>query len=118
MSLLLSHFIPELVPSLILLFTVGIDDLMQSVYLILLGGEHFSGLTLAHVEVAELGLQFGLGCIVLVLHGKDVLVDRDLILQEVVQLVDAFPLQDLLVLKQLQLVFQVLDLLLQSLNEA
>lgn len=78
-----------------------VDDLVQSIYLVLLGGEHFCGLTLSHVEVAELGLQFGLGCIVLVLHGEDVLVDGDLILQEVVQLVDSFPLQDLLVLQQL-----------------
>jgi hypothetical protein len=116
-SLLLSHLILELVSALIFLFAVRVDDLMKSVYLVLLGGEHFCGLTLAHVEVTELRLQFGLGCIVLVLHGEDVLVDGDLILQEVVQLVDSLPLQDLLIFQQLQLVFQVLDLLLQSLNK-
>lgn len=115
--MVLSHLIFELVPALIFLSAVRVDDLMQPVYLILLCGEHFCGLALAHVEIAELGLQFGLGCVVLVLHGEDVLVDGYLVLEEVVQLVDSFPLQDLLVLQQLQLVFQVLNLLLQSLSE-
>lgn len=96
---------------------MGVDDLVQPLNLILLGGEHLCGLALAHVEVAELGLQFGLGGVVLVLHGQDVLVDGDLILEEVVELVHSFPLQDLLVLQQLQLVLQVLYLLLQSLSE-
>lgn len=89
--MLLSHPILELIPPIVFLFAVSVDDLMQSLYFVLLGGQHFRGLALAHVEVAELGLQFGLGGVVLVLHSKDVLIDRDLILQEVVELVHSFP---------------------------
>lgn len=57
-------------------------------------------------------LEFGLGGIILVLHGKNIFIDWDLILEKVVQLVHSFPLQDLFVLEQLQLVLQVLYLLL------
>jgi hypothetical protein len=78
---------------------VRIDDLMQSLNLVFLRGEYILCLALPHVEVGELRFQFGLGCVVLILHGKDVFIDWDFILEEVVQFIHALTLKDLLVLQ-------------------
>jgi len=73
---------------------------MQATNLIFLSGKNFLSLSLLQIECAELVFQFGLSGIVLILHGKDVLIDWYFILQEIIQLVYTLTLQNLLVLQQ------------------
>ena len=83
----------ELLASVILLLTMSLNDLVQALDLVLLSGEEIMSLFLAKVETTQLLFKIGLGGVVLVLHCQNVLVDRDLIFEEIIQLVDSLPLQ-------------------------
>jgi hypothetical protein len=109
---LLSKFIPPVVS----LLPMRLDDLMQSVNFTLLGPEHLFRLTFLHVEGTKLLLELGLGCVVFIFHGKNILIDWDLIFQEVIQFVDSFPLHDLFVLQQFEFVLQIFYLFLKTLQ--
>lgn len=61
--------------------------------------------------------KFSFGGVVLVLHGEDVFIDGYLVLEEVIEFIDPFPLEDLLILQEFQLILQVLYFFLQSLSE-
>ena len=61
-----------------------IDHLMQPIDLILLTGQHIIGLRLLCHELSQLILKSGLGGIIFVLHGEDVLVDGNLVFQKIV----------------------------------
>lgn len=113
---ILSQFFLELSPPIVFLFSVSINNLVQTADFVLLSGQNFLSLSLLQIEWIELVFQFGLSGIVFVLHGKDVFIDGNFVLQKIVQLVDTLPLQNLLVLQQLQLIFEVLYLLLQTLH--
>ena len=95
---------------------MSIYYLVQSIYLSLLSIQHLLCLTLLHIQVTQLLLQFSLCSIVLILHRQYILIYRDLVLQKIIQLIHSFSLQYLLILQQLQLILQIFYLLLKSLT--
>ena len=95
---------------------MGVDTTMQILDLLLLQREYAFCLGFVLIQFDVFLLQRTLGTVVFVLHRQDILVDRDLIFEEVIQLVHTFSLDKLFILQQLQLVLQEFYLFLQAAN--
>ena len=76
---------------------MGVDHLMKPIDLIFLNGQDIVGFSLLGHQLPQFFLQSSFGSVVFILHGENVLIDGDLILQEIVKLVDALPLHDFLI---------------------